>query len=1388
MSFIYKRFYRDMGIRKIEHLLNPVINNIENIVLPFNSIYHYLPEDSSVVGMPGDHWVAKTSKRLPMSEHIVELSKNSKAGDPRKSPTVAQTIYKNYHKLNRKIKLVRDLEKNTRDKKTPLVINYALLPQLYRYKQSMYKLNYKRSNIIQTFFDNIVKYSKDMDRQHFVEIPLPKPLPTLTLLRKSEDKITPSTVLDFESIEHIFVLELWRWLGANPDSSMLKDLNDDVLKNINLILRHENKWVVLNLGVIYSWRKSAEEVDDGVIKPDALQKRFLKILISLFESVSEEGNGVSEIPDADPNKEDEIETGFDLELDDPINPDSDIEVKKVLKKDTANDKHLEEELDVVNSIIEKNIDSADDNVFEAPAADYKDSILNKAEDLARHELISPAEYMRFKKMAHAHESLPNPYTGKGSLLEAIKISKEDIDITTPTKFADNVAVIDKSMLETTLDQFNERYVEKILPKDIMGSVLNFSKAGVAITNYEVERVEDICSKYEIHTVKVNPVLGKSSTVRFRVPVIDKDGTYMANGIRYRMRKQRVDAPIRKIKDDKVALTSYYGKVFVERSGKSVHNYARWLLSTISAIGLNSEDNRITGLKLGKCFKGETKTPRLYSILASKFMSFNSSGIRFFFEVSKKEKEFTADVIELLEKDGFTIIGKKDKLPVVVDQSDSLYLAENEGLEPLGIIEDILKLDHSKAPIEIADLTLFSKRVPLGFVLGYYFGLDRLIKSLEGNIKRFKVGEKYSIDHGEFTIVFDDEVLVVNRSNKLASLLLGGFNVYRKSINRYSVYDFNNSDIYYNVFTDHNLNNRHLKELDLLKDLFIDPITLELLKEMKEPDTWCGLLKKAGELLLTDYAPTESNLEFMRIRGYERIAGAVYKEMVNSMRTYVIKEGVSNSVIDMNPFAVWQTINGDPSISLVEEANPIRNINEKELVTFSGVGGRSNVSMVARTRLYSEADMGTISEATTDDGKAGATTYTTANPKFNSLRGTTNRHDPEKDGSANMISTCMLLSPAADVDVDKRVNFITIHHGQGIGAKGYKPTPLRTGYESVIAERTDDIFASTAKEKGKVTKVSDKAISVEYSDGSVDNIQLGVRIGVAGGAHYKHPIVTNLKEGDKVKKGDLLAYNEVFFEPNPLDPKRALWKAGVMCKTAILENSDTLEDSSIISMDMAKRLGTETIEEEIVFIAFDQTISNMVKVGDDVQPDTILCTIEDQVTSDNKLFSDDTLETLALLSGNTPRAKYTGKIEKIEVLYYGDVEDMSDTVSEIAINANKKIAAQRRALKQTVVDCSIGESLRLDNKLIEPDTLVIKFYITKQVGTGGGDKVEYANQLKSVLSGVMSGTNKTESGEDIDAMFGYVSIFNRNVLSPEVMGTTNTLLSVLSKHVAKIYKS
>lgn len=354
--------------------------------------------------------------------------------------------------------------------------------------------------------------------------------------------------------------------------------------------------------------------------------------------------------------------------------------------------------------------------------------------------------------------------------------------------------------------------------------------------------------------------------------------------------------------------------------------------------------------------------------------------------------------------------------------------------------------------------------------------------------------------------------------------------------------------------------------------------------------------------------------------------------------------------------------------------------------------------------------------------------------------------------------------------------------------GYQPTPTRTGYENVLAHRVDDLFAATAKQDGEVTKVTKQSVTVTYKDGSVKTVEIGKRFGTAAGTVFSHNVVSTLKVGDKIKAGEAIAYNSDYFTPDTLYPKQLVWKAGVMVRTAIMESPDTLEDSSAISERVANLMATPMTKVRTLVIPFDNAVRRMVSEGSDVDSDSILCTIEDAVTAESDLFNEETLDTLRVLSANTPRAKYSGKVEKIEVFYHGDLEDMSDSLRHLATESDKAMARRCRALGKTVVTGAVDGGVRFEQDPLELDTLAIKVYITHNAAAGVGDKGVFGNQLKTIFARVMSGTNQTESGEDIDAIFGYTSISARIVLSPEIMGTTNTLLRVISKQAADVYRN
>lgn len=1417
----YEKFFRNFGIRRTEQLMNPPLPTIEQLQLPRASILHYVSSGQlDLAPSPDDAIFANITKVISM-DHVTEIP--TMLGNPTKMGTNIMTEVLEYHKngRNRRFRRLRDLEAAQKDELALIVYNYGFINHTYRYPRSMYTEYYRWVNSQNALWENVQRLADLSPRQQFIRCGLPKLLPSLTDMTIGVKGVSQSMIDIFDSPEKLFLLELWKWFGAEPATSLLAKLNPVQAHKVNLVFMESGRWFVVNLGLLADWRKATPEelkkdpkANTKGIDAKQLQLRFLRLMMSLFETRTvvapiEGDKPVAQAPAAVVVAPTEMKpvmnraTGkIELKpkaLQDaaatPVVNDAPTETGADVKEDALPEKTLVEELNKLEFLsrqAQAAVDEAARQTVPPPPLSVEspeEGLKVICDRLAEAGSISGSEYKRYTELASTYRTLPSP-DGTTTLEHFSKVDPALTKIEESPSIPDIPTVFDKTMLKSSLLEFDSKYIKHVFQKDVAGMVLSLQHAGVAITGYEVEEVENITGGYRDYTVRLSPIEGAASTVRFKLPIIDEEGVYRANGVNYKLRKQDTDLPIRKVAPDRVALTSYYGKTFVTRSEKRVNDYATWLKNAVMAKGLDDTDQAVVDLYPADVFDNEFVCPRLFSILASSFRGFTMAGFVLNFDHTKREKMFGKDALAAYEKDGAIVVGVNSKFQILVLGKDDVfyYIDETGVLNVLGTIESILHLDLQSAPVDFTVLKVLSRTIPVGVVLGYELGLDGLMKLLNVTPRRVNAGSRLNLLPNEYTLVFSDETLIFSRDDKIASMLLAGFNEYHKGIRQYSVYEFDRRAVYMNIMDTNGSSVRFLREIDLMYQLFIDPITKELLVEMNEPTTFRGLLLRSCEMLLLDQHPDENDAAFMRKRGYERMAGAVYTNLVASLRAHNGRVGKSKVPIELHPYAVWQTIAQDPSVSLVSEINPVQNLKETEAVTTGGTGGRSSRSMTKHTRAYHRNAMGVTSESTVDSSDVGINTYTSADPQFTSVRGLARRYKVGETGATALISTSALLSVGSDRDDPKRVNFIGIQNSHTVACNGYSAAPVRTGYEQVIAHRTGPLFATGAKKPGRVLSVSEEGIQVEYDDGEVKGYPIGRRFGAAAGLTIPHSIVTKMVAGQKFKAGDILSYNEGFFEPDFFNPTNVVWKAGVLVKTVLFESPDTLEDSSAISQRVAGLLKTKTTKVRLVKLNFEQTVSIKADVGQAVAAEDILCTIEDPVTAEQNLFDETSLDTLRILSAQTPLAKANGVVEGIEVYYHGEKEDMSPSLRALANKADKALANRQKATGQKIFTGSVDESFRVEGDPLLLDTLVIKFYITSEVAAGEGDKGVFGNQMKTVFGKILTGDVKTESGVEIDAIFGQHSIDNRIVNSPAVIGTTNTLLKVAGMRAVKAYRS
>lgn len=347
-------------------------------------------------------------------------------------------------------------------------------------------------------------------------------------------------------------------------------------------------------------------------------------------------------------------------------------------------------------------------------------------------------------------------------------------------------------------------------------------------------------------------------------------------------------------------------------------------------------------------------------------------------------------------------------------------------------------------------------------------------------------------------------------------------------------------------------------------------------------------------------------------------------------------------------------------------------------------------------------------------------------------------------------------------------------------------PFRTGYENVVANRAEDRYAIKAIDNGIIKKVTDDLLTVEYKD-QIINYELGTFHGLMSGEIIPHKIICDLAEGKRVKKGDVIAFNSGFFERNLLNPSTVDLKFGRLTRIAFHEVSDVDEDGCVIRESLTQDLTTRIGHVRDVVVDFNTHVYNLVHAGDEIDADSILCTLEESFSDTFSESDEEAVAALSAISASNPRAGHSGKIAKIEVLYYGDIENMTPSLQAIVKEDNKRRAKRSKLLGEHIAKTGqIDEMIRVGGVKMDKGMVAIRVFIDDDLGIGSGDKFVISNALKTTVSYVDVNPIVSEDGQDVEIVFGANSAANRIVGSYLIQGLGNLAMTEISKQMADIY--
>jgi hypothetical protein len=700
-------------------------------------------------------------------------------------------------------------------------------------------------------------------------------------------------------------------------------------------------------------------------------------------------------------------------------------------------------------------------------------------------------------------------------------------------------------------------------------------------------------------------------------------------------------------------------------------------------------------------------------------------------------------------------------------------------------------------VEYAQVTIMSYVIPVAHMLCYKYGLRNMLKYCNVDYEIFDKNARVEKRISDIVIQFSDKKLIIRRNPRVNALLFGGLSIY--DLGNFSIEDMDDKDVYYDMLSQKGISPNMIKGIDGVFNLFIDPTTKDVLREMREPTDIRDLLIRAVAMLTTTEHKHPASASNFRFRGVEQITGMVYNELARAFAGYKNRSVGSSNKFSISEYAVAQRIMHHQLVENVSVINPIHDIKMYSKFSNAGDGGRSNDTFMIPDRQFTDDQLGIVSEATVDNGTTGLNATLPFNPIFTNARGmAVTEADIDKLEPENVLSITSLLVPGATSDDSKRANFINIQMSHYVPIAESEVSRLKTGYEGVVAHKcTNPNFAYAAQSEGTVQSVDEKSrtMIIRYKDGKKVCLPFGSEAtnNSANGFFVdQEVVVNNFKAGDKFKPGDILIYNRQFFQANPYD-KQVEMKLGILAKVAILDNGGTVEDASIITQPLADKMVFNPIHVKEIVITKDTNVHSFADLGTDVLNTEPLIVFDQSAlpfdTGDDQVLT----EKLSELNRQAPKAGHSGTIMKIEALYKCPISQMSPSLQKLVrhVIKDKDARAERAAgcdnANQFRKSAPLAATSKVGTVDLTEETVILRFYIKQTKGMNPGDKLFFDSALKSTVSTKYDDYILTEDGEKVEACTSGRGILARLITSPFLQGLCNSVLEKLENDMLAMWK-
>jgi hypothetical protein len=751
-----------------------------------------------------------------------------------------------------------------------------------------------------------------------------------------------------------------------------KDLNKDYLNGINIIVhnfrsnsffmvdvqdilsnpmrfrRLVKTFVSMNEGVPLTdiERQEVESVDETSETSDSLELRKEVVKNSLMKTVTR-------FFQTDPTK-------FSLSK-------SDVRINdKILRRlETAIDEEFEEE-----------------ETMESSDSDIENDIMNKLQD--DEEFLQFMEEIKETKARvkrdELDQTLVQSYKEKQGevLLGDRRLSDILSEFKTKAIVTEDIPinVLNEEMKISKLRDFDRNYNEYQKDVDmvaILSSLGNDPQFPLFVKNITKENTSDSMSKKETVTVEYETLDKKKHTFKVDLPLVVDDRFMYVNGGKKSLNKQITRLPVVKIKPDHAEITSNYTKFTVRRFGKKVSPNVTKLEKYLRSETIQSKTNSGFKIEFGNnsLINADYENSLEYEEISGFLMRLKVADYEFVFNRKQMDRILEEKQLdELFEGDKVFPIGYSGSGDVVVlDMSSNEITIVNKdeqvkaGDTIVGTIINMIKqYVYSDAMSDFSTfkagkkfvysrVKITSREIPMGVLLCFYKGLkeimDRYVEEYEFVEKRKRLSAEEQFKYN--VIQFKNGFLYYPAEPLRYSLLLNGLS--EMDTKNYDFEAFSTDTPYLDYF-DTNYGSRNVaKGLTNTMDMALDPITLDILEDMKLPTDIVGVFLYANTLLEDNSYLRQNDMRQYRIRGTEQINAYLYKTLADAFKSYkdAMRSGNNTVKVSVPQDKVIKRILESQIVDEYSILNPVLESEKMGSSTFKGLSGVNDVRPIAKKK-------------------------------------------------------------------------------------------------------------------------------------------------------------------------------------------------------------------------------------------------------------------------------------------------------------------------------------------------------------------------------------------------------------------------------------------------------